>query len=147
MTLDKNRLQAYALDGTIIHHNLVADEGAYVTVQGRDSQPMTVVFDMKDLKAIAEMYRQLELRSVLDCPSVVRWADRPMTDEELTASHRLISRALNGIRSNCLDWACTASNPWAEAGRRQLASDCLQQVEHQLMQVYPEANDREMSGD
>lgn len=147
MKLDKDHPQANALDGTIFHHNLVADQGAYVNIEGRNGQPMMVVFDMKDLKQLAEMYRQLELRSVLDYPPVVRWADRPMTDEEIKASHRLISRALNGIRSTCLDWVCTASSPWAETGRRRIASDCLQQVEHQLMQVYPEANDRELSGD
>lgn len=142
MKLNKNHPQFNSLDGTIFHHNLVADEGAYVNITGRNGQPMMVVFDMKDLKQLAEMYRHLELRSVLDYPPVVRWSDRPMSDEELKASHRLISRALNGIRSDCLDWVCTASAPWAEAGHRQIASDCLQSVEHQLMQVYPEADDR-----
>lgn len=143
MRLDKNHPQANALDGTIFHHNLVADQGAYVNIEGRNGQPMMVVFDMKDLKELAEMYRKLELRSVLDHSPAVRGAGRPMTDEELKASHRLITRALNGIRSEAMDWVCTVSSPWEELGRRHLASDCLQTVEHQLMQVYPEANDRD----
>ncbi|MGM5069795.1 hypothetical protein EU244_033775 [Rhodococcus qingshengii] len=147
MKLDKNHPQDNALDGTIFHHNLVADQGAYVNIGGRNGQPMMIAFDIKDLKELADIYRELELRSVLEHLPVTRWGDRPMTDKELKASHRVITRALNGIRSACTNWICTAYTPWAEAGERQLASDCLQRVEYQLRQVFPDANDRDLSRD
>lgn len=52
-TLEKNAEQDNVIDGTVLVFEALPDQGAYVTVAGRDGEVAIVVLDLTDLKVIA----------------------------------------------------------------------------------------------
>lgn len=57
--IDKRANQENVLDGTIYVTQAVPNEGAYITIAGRGDDIKIVVFDLEDLKLIAEIAQEL----------------------------------------------------------------------------------------